>query len=107
MSENEIKGLTANSDGAYFRQLVFYKTLLTIEAKKEGKSIVPSLVFLTPDEKQQCEIRTLAIEDADVTSVHNQIQSLVESVWSGELASINCDEEKCEYCALLKLAIND
>lgn len=96
MSAAEIKGETANSDGGYFRQLVFYKMLL-------GKDITPSLVFLTPDEKGRCDIQTVAITDADIENVKKNIDALKESVWSGAVVSTDCEEEKCEWCGLLKV----
>jgi DNA helicase-2/ATP-dependent DNA helicase PcrA len=100
MSDKEIKGETANSDGKYFRQLVFYKMLLRSHAEKSGKGIVPSLVFLTPDEKGNCDIRTLDISDKDIDDVRTHIRDLVKNVWSGEIVLGKCREEKCGECAL-------
>ena len=69
MSENEIKGNTKNSTVDYFRQLVFYKLLLQDNSKYKGKKIIPSLVFLTPDEKGNCAISTFEITDSDIEKV--------------------------------------
>lgn len=103
MSVNEIKGETANSDGGYFRQLVFYRMLLQEQAKREGKKIIPSLVFLTPDDKGRCDTQTLEIEEGDVRDVEAHIKNLVEKVWSGDFLNNRCEEEKCEWCDLVYL----
>lgn len=106
MSVNEIKGETANSDGGYFRQLIFYRMLLEAQAKYKGKHIVPSLVFLTPDDKGTCHIQTLEVEGKDIADVKEKIQQLITSVWSGEIVRGECEEEKCEYCSLLNVIKN-
>jgi DNA helicase-2/ATP-dependent DNA helicase PcrA len=103
MSVNEIKGETANSDGGYFRQLVFYRMLLQEQAKKEGKKIIPSLVFLTPDDKGRCDTQTLEIEESDIRDVEAHIKNLVEKVWSGDFLNNHCEEERCEWCDLVYL----
>jgi DNA helicase-2/ATP-dependent DNA helicase PcrA len=103
MSVNEIKGETANSDGGYFRQLVFYRMLLQEQAKKEGKKIIPSLVFLTPDDKGRCDTQTLEIEESDIRDVEAHIKNLVEKVWSGDFLNNRCEEEKCDWCDLVYL----
>lgn len=103
MSENEIRGNTQSSDGGYFRQLVFYKMLLASNAKSKGKNIIPSLVFLTPDDKGICHSQSLEILDSDIEEVKKNIDALVQSVWSGEIANGKCDEEKCEWCAFAKM----
>ncbi|MEN9649360.1 MAG: hypothetical protein RL094_327 [Candidatus Parcubacteria bacterium] len=103
MSVNQIKGLTKSSDGNYFRQLVFYKMLLMDQSKYAGKKIIPSLVFLTPDEKGNCHTETLPIEAEDIVKVKTEIQALIHAVWSGTLISANCDDTKCEWCNLKKV----
>lgn len=100
MSLAEIKGETKNSNGNYFRQLVFYKILLERDARFANKKIIPSLVFVMPDDKGRCPIITLPISDDDIKKVQLEIQSLVEAVWSGEVLNMGCGEEGCESCKL-------
>ena len=100
MSTAKIKGETADSDGGYFRQLVFYRLLLESEPKWKGKHISPSLVFVSPDAKGRCPTVGLPIEITDVESVRANIRSLIESVWSGALVGSRCDDEECEWCRL-------
>lgn len=97
MSEREIRGETKNSDGGYFRQLIFYKMLLSKEQKKD-KEIIPSLVFIKPDTKGRCPIVTLDISDKDVQKIKKEIEELIEKVWSNTLLSNKCQNPDCIYC---------
>ncbi len=103
MSENEIRGKTKTSDGGYFRQLVFYRLLLENQHAYRGKRIIPSLVFLTPDEKGECKIQTLEITESDIEIVRKDIRNLIESVWSGEVIRMRCDDPQCEWCSLISI----
>src|SRR5574343_1875258 len=59
MTQAEIKGETKNSDGNYFRQLVFYNLLLAQHTDAQGKAMNSSLVFLTPDETGRIRTESL------------------------------------------------
>lgn len=102
MSEASIKGETKNSDGDYFRQLVFYYILLKQEPRFKNKRIIPSLVFISPDEKGRCSVVSLPILDEDIEKVKKEISSLIESVWSGNIAVQYCDDNDCEWCSVKK-----
>jgi DNA helicase-2/ATP-dependent DNA helicase PcrA len=106
-SENEIKGLTAaegfGAKGAYFRQLVFYKILLGSDTRFKGKSILPALVFVKPDDKGQCHIVGFEIAETDITKVKQEVGSLLESIYSGAIISDTCNDHNCRHCALKKL----
>jgi DNA helicase II / ATP-dependent DNA helicase PcrA len=103
MSVNEIKGETKNSDGNYFRQLSFYKLLLENDSRFKGRAIDTSLVFVTPDPKGVCHVVTLPVERADIEKVKGEINTLIDSIWSGKIIDDWCDDPKCESCALKKL----
>ncbi|MDD5318352.1 MAG: ATP-dependent DNA helicase [Candidatus Pacebacteria bacterium] len=105
MSANEIKGLTKNSNGNYFRQLVFYRLLIEEDVSFKNKNVIPSLVFIMPDSKGRCFIETLPIEKSDLEKVKSEIQRLLDAVWSGAILTDSCGEAKCEWCALKKLSI--
>jgi DNA helicase-2/ATP-dependent DNA helicase PcrA len=100
MSVNEIKGETKNSTGDYFRQLVFYRILLADESRWKGKKITPALVFISPDKKGRCPIVALPILPEDIDKVKQDIQGVIDSVWSGKLVSSTCDDPDCEWCGL-------
>lgn len=110
MSVNQIKGETKarhGADGGYFRQMVFYKLLLEndyrFNSKTSRKEIIPSLVFLTPDEKKICHIVTIPVLKEDVEKLKSEIKSLIYSVWSGKILEDWCMDEACENCSLKKL----
>jgi DNA helicase-2/ATP-dependent DNA helicase PcrA len=98
MSEKEIKGETKNSDGNYFRQLIFYKILLLKNSHLAKPNIIPALVFVKPDSKGECPTTTLPIEPTDIERVNSEIKSLIETVWSNQLLSKTCSNSDCKYC---------
>lgn len=108
-SINEIKGNTESSTGDYFRQLIFYKILL--ESEFTNKDIEPGLVFIKPrpnasggqaDNKGRCPIINLEITESDTERVKTEIESLLESVWSGTFLNSSCTDKTCEYCKYIK-----
>lgn len=103
MSDNEIKGETKSGTGDYWRQLIFYKILLKDDYRFKDKRIIPNLVFISPDEKGRCPIKSLPIEEKDIEKVKDQIQSLINNVWSGEIINNFCDDKDCEWCRLKKV----
>ena len=100
LSVNAIKGETKSSDGSYFRQLVFYRMLLSSDPRWRTRKVIPSLVFVSPDEKGRCPTVTLPIAEEDIAQVKGEIKSLIESVWSGAIAYARCDDAGCEWCGL-------
>lgn len=105
MSENAIRGETKDSDGNYFRQLVFYKILLESNGKYDNKEVKPALVFIKPDSKSRCPTINAPITKADVEKVQEEIKSLVQSVWSGKIMNTFCDNKDCKYCDYRRLAL--
>lgn len=103
MSENAIKGNTKDSDGNYFRQLVFYKMLLSGNHAYKSKTIEPALVFIKPDDKGRCPTIGLPIEDGDEEKVRIEINTLVQSVFNGQFMDTECTDRKCQYCLYKKL----
>lgn len=103
MSEKEIRGETKNSDGSYFRQLIFYKMLLEENHKYKGKNVEPALVFIKPDNKGRCPTVKIPIEDSDIERVKGEIVSLIDSIWSGFILTSTCSNPACKFCALKKL----
>jgi len=101
MSLGEIKGDTKNSNGNYMRQLVFYKLLLENDIRFAHKNIIPSLVFVMPDDRGNCSIVTLPINDIDIRKVKEEIGSLIETIWKGNIFDKRCGEERCEWEALI------
>jgi len=103
MSEAAIRGETKNTDGNYFRQLVFYKILLSQSSKWREKKVTPSLVFISPDSKGRCPTITLPVTESDIKKTKEMIQSLIDSVWSGKIGTEKCTAKDCEWCGYRKL----
>ncbi|MEQ1561393.1 MAG: 3'-5' exonuclease, partial [Nitrospira sp.] len=103
MSENAIKGETKDSDGNYFRQLVFYKKLLQDSNLFNTKKIEPALVFVKPDDSGRCPTITLPVLKEDIDKVQKEIDKLVQSVFSGNFLLENCDDKTCKFCNYKKL----
>jgi len=104
MSEAEIRGKTKNAKGEYLRQLAFYALLLSQNPKFKNKYIQCSLIFLTPDERGNIKTVTLPISKEDIESVKENIRALVQGIYSGDLFSKECEDQKCEWCALRKIS---
>lgn len=100
MSVAEIKGETKNSDGNYFRQLIFYKFLLEGNFPWKGKKISPFLVFVSPDKKGRCPIVSLPIGETDLSNLKDEIQKVIDDVWSGKIINKKCGQSDCRYCSL-------
>ena len=103
MSVAAIKGETKSSDGNYFRQLVFYKMLLSGSSTWNKKLINTSLVFVSPDEKGRCPIITVLVEKEDIKRVEGEIDLLIDSVWSGKITTEFCGDSDCQYCGYRKI----
>ncbi len=103
MSVNAIKGETKNSDGGYFRQLVFYKLLMQDQPKWRSKQVVPALVFVSPDDKGRCPTVEIPIMDTDIERVEKEIQSLIDAVWGGSIMGMTCGDDRCEWCGMRRV----
>ncbi len=100
MSLAKIKGETKDGDGNYFRQLVFYKLLLSDKYKK---SIETSLIFLKPEKDGEIKTLNILVEKTDIDDLKSQIDLLIDSVWSGKIITDICEDKSCEYCGLKSL----
>ncbi len=103
MTVAAIKGETKSDEGNYFRQLIFYRLLVQNNQFWKGKKISTSLIFVSPDDKGRCPIVTVDVEDADMKKVREEIQGLIDSVWSGKIAEMYCDDATCKYCGYRRL----
>ncbi len=103
MTPAEIKGETKNSDGGYFRQLVFYTMLLSQYPDAKGKDVRSSLVFLTPNDKGEIRRESVSVTESALRALKENIASLVRSVFSGDILNQTCEDEKCAYCSLRQI----
>ncbi len=100
LSPAAIRGETKNSDGSYFRQLVFYTLLLERDRRFRGRKIIPSLVFVSPDDKGRCPTASLPVTLQDIENLQADIRALVSAVERGTLLSQSCANSNCPYCRL-------
>ncbi len=105
MSIGEIRGETKNSNGDYFRQLSFYRLLMADAPRWKQKRVQFSLVFVVPDAKGRCPIATLPITDADTASLKADIQKVIDSVWSGDIAARRCADGRCAWCGVKEISL--
>ncbi len=99
-SRNEIEGVAANSDGGYYRQLVFYKLLL--EAGGVGHMKKGILQFVEPDKKGEIHTEAFVIPDDAVTTLKEQIHTVVNELLTGAYLTAPCDPKTCDYCDLVE-----
>lgn len=99
MTLAEIKGETKNSDGNYFRQLVFYHLLIQNDSRFAGRKIVPTLAFVVPDNNDNCTMVHVDVSDEDISKLKNEISNLIKSIYSDNLRDKQCHE--CEWCQML------
>lgn len=92
-SRNQIAGLTKDSDGNYYRQLVFYKLLLERSGEYKVKSA--ELDFVEGPKKE-----IFAPSDKEVSELEVEIKAMAKSVLAGEF--FGCKEKDCKYCGLAK-----
>ena len=102
-TENEIKGLTQNSDGDYYRQLVFYKLLLGKD--KRYTMTHGALHFVEPDDSSgKIVCREFIISDEEVATLEQDLIKAAQSIADGSaFKDLTCDPEVCDYCDLVAL----
>jgi DNA helicase-2/ATP-dependent DNA helicase PcrA len=98
-SENDIKGLTKNGTGDFYRQLIFYKLLL----QKDGRYHMNqgALHFVEPNEKGTIVTRTFTITDAEVHALEQELITASQAIADGSAFSTPCDPTTCTYCDLV------
>jgi DNA helicase-2/ATP-dependent DNA helicase PcrA len=108
-SENEVKGLTKNSDGNIFRQLVFYKILAECDdsfkpfqgAQKYNIEEL-EVDFLKPKSNGEFKKLKVDVNDNDVAEVKNKIFEIYDRIQNLEFFDSPehplCGE--CEWCSL-------
>jgi DNA helicase-2/ATP-dependent DNA helicase PcrA len=78
-SLNEVKGLTANSDGKYFRQLLFYKLLFELDASLSSK-YRPTSLTLEFVEGKDGDYRSVEVDFTD--EEYERLKSEIRDAWS-------------------------
>lgn len=99
-TRNEILGKTASSDGAYWRQLVFYKLLADLDPSFSYTVTEGELVFLESNDRGIYKTERFLYEQEDVEELKNTLRQVQSKLLSLEfLDHAPCG--KCEMCQLL------
>lgn len=105
VSLNQIKGLTKNSNGDYWRQLCFYYYLITSTnlIDTEGKSVETGLLFLKNGKGGILKRVSVVMEEGVANHVLKDVDSLLADVVNGKIGFSFCDNASCDWCRLRKL----
>lgn len=102
-SRNEIEGKTKNSNGGIKRQLVFYKLLLDSAPYKTYRMKTGIIEFIEQGASGKNQTKDFIIQDADVRTLKQEIQDMVDAFKNGTYETYACHKKDCEYCNLRKL----
>ena len=86
--------------GDYWRQAVFYKILLQ-HHPKNWEVTSAEFDFVEPNKKKEYEKIAVAISDADITTVTQQIQSVWEKIQQKDFYT-GCGKPDCHWCNFVK-----
>ncbi|QQR82672.1 ATP-dependent helicase [Candidatus Campbellbacteria bacterium] len=100
-SRNEIEGKTKNSNGDYFRQLVFYRLILSLEGLYTARQ--GALIFVEPDTKGVFRNELFELTDAHVQELTQTIARVAEEIRELSFWNSTCTERSCQYCTLGKM----
>ncbi len=87
--------------GDYWRQAVFYKILVDNYEQKDWKVISTEFDFIEPDKKKNYRKEKILINDADITTVTQQIITTWEKIQNRDFYT-GCGKEDCHWCNFVK-----
>ena len=99
-SRNWIEGNTADSNGDYKRQLVFYKLLLDLYPERSYRMIAGQIDFVEPNERGIFKKEAFEIVDVEVEALKTEILRVTDEILTLAFWDKKCGEKDCEYCAL-------
>ncbi|MBX4198530.1 ATP-dependent helicase [Candidatus Parcubacteria bacterium] len=101
-THNEIMGKTKNSDGDYYRQLMFYKILLDGYDKGTYKMKAGEIDFIEPDSKDKYHKERFEMVEADIEEVKKTISRVAHEIYNFTFWDKVCEDD-CEFCRLRQL----
>lgn len=99
-SRNWLEGKTADSNGDYKRQLVFYRLLLDIHPEKKYRMVAGVIDFVEPNERGIFKQEIFEIAESEVAELRETIINSARDILSLDFWNKRCGEKKCEYCTL-------
>jgi DNA helicase-2/ATP-dependent DNA helicase PcrA len=102
-TKNYILGKTKNSNGEYWRQLVFYKMLLDRLLTSSWNMKAGVIDFVEPDNKGRYKREVFEVKEEDVAELEKEIKGVSEEILNLQFWNNTCDDPNCEYCELRKM----
>ncbi len=99
-SRNELLGKTRKANKDYYRQLVFYKLLLSLYKKGQYKMTEGVIEFVESAQKDEIRNESFVIENNDVKELIESIKTMRDSVLNLSFWDSRCDDPDCEYCTI-------
>jgi DNA helicase-2/ATP-dependent DNA helicase PcrA len=96
-------GKTKNSDGNYFRQLVFYKVLLDRFENNKFNMQSGVIDFIEPDERGKQHREEFEITEEDTKALVEKIKQVAGEILSLSFWNNSCGDKDCEFCELRKM----
>lgn len=98
-SRNEIMGKTQDADGNYYRQIVFYKLLLSLVQPK-WRMKLGTLDFVEADKNEKFHRESFEVLDEEVEALKNTIALASEDIQRLGFWEKTCGEQDCTWCAM-------
>ncbi|PIT93269.1 MAG: hypothetical protein COU06_00740 [Candidatus Harrisonbacteria bacterium CG10_big_fil_rev_8_21_14_0_10_38_8] len=99
-SRNQILGETKDSNGDQFRQLSFYKLLLSLYKDGVYKMKEGVIDFIQPNDSGKYRRESFEIQEKDLEKLKQEIELMVNEVMEVKFWDKRCGDLKCEYCKL-------
>ena len=99
-SRNELLGNTKKANKDYYRQLVFYKLLLSLYKKGQYKMKEGVIEFVESAVDGDIKNESFNIEEGEVKELIQQISAMKNSVLTLAFWDTTCEDKDCEYCKL-------
>ena len=87
--------------GSYYRQLVFYKILIEHADFSPYKVKSAEIDYLSPDDSNIFQVKTLELDEKDAEAVGNLISSSYERIMAQEFSE-GCEKKYCKWCNFVK-----
>jgi hypothetical protein len=99
-SRNDLLGNTKKENKDYYRQLVFYKLLLSLYKKGQYKMTEGVIEFVESAVEGDIKNESFTIEDSEVKELIATIREMKDSILNLSFWDSRCDDKDCEYCRL-------
>ena len=99
-SRNALLGVTHAQNKDYYRQLVFYKLLLSLYKKGQYKMSEGIIEFVESALVGDVKSETFIIEEKEVSELIEQIHTMKDSLLQLTFWDSTCGDSECEYCRL-------